>query len=58
MTKLQQSKSAGNSYFTTLPKVFVESLGWKKGTKLLINMGSKSLIIKKKPKRENGIKDD
>jgi len=39
------SKAGGYSYYVTLPKAFVEALGWRERQKLVVKRSGKKLII-------------
>lgn len=58
MVKLQHDKNTnGFRYHITIPKQFVELVGWKKGTNLTVYpIGEKTLVIKEMPKESQSWK--
>lgn len=43
--KLQKTGQGGGSYMLTLPKQYIEKLGWREHQKVEVELKGKSLII-------------
>ncbi|HET8709389.1 MAG TPA: AbrB/MazE/SpoVT family DNA-binding domain-containing protein [Candidatus Saccharimonadales bacterium] len=47
--KLQTTGEAGQTYYVTLPKSYIERLGWREGQKVIVNLHSQKLTIEDWP---------
>jgi len=43
--KLQRTGEDGDSYIVTIPKEFIEELGWQKRQKVVVRLSGKTLLI-------------
>lgn len=43
--KLQRTGEDGGSYIVTIPKEYIEELGWQKRQKVVVRLSGKTLLI-------------